>query len=232
MSIYAIGDTHLSFSVEKPMSIFPGWEDHVSRLEKNWRALVGEDDTVVIAGDVSWALKLEEVRADLEFLNSLPGKKLIMKGNHDYWWQTKKKLDEFIEENGFSTLRILFNNAYEIENSVICGSRGWFFDDEGPDAKKVLNREAGRLKMSIEAALNITEDRERIIAFLHYPPVTLLEKCDEIMNVLKTYGIKRCYYGHLHGPSLRGAVNDEVDGIRFELISADHLRFCPRLIEK
>ena len=232
MSIYAIGDTHLSFSSNKPMNVFQGWEDYVDRLERNWRALIRDDDTVVIAGDVSWALKLDEVTEDLRFLDSLPGKKLIMKGNHDFWWQTKKKLDGFIEENGFKTLSILFNNAYKADDYVICGSRGWFFDDSEGSVKKVLNREAGRLRISIESALELTDDVGKIIVFLHYPPVTLEQQCDEIMDVLKGYGIRRCFYGHLHGPSLKNAVNGVVDGIDFRLVSADFLRFCPKLVEK
>ena len=230
MSIYVIGDTHLSLSADKKMDVFPGWEDYVFRLEKNWRALVKPEDTVIVAGDISWALRLNDVTEDLRFLDSLPGQKIILKGNHDYWWQTKKKLDEFIEANGFSTLKILFNNAYAVEDKVICGSRGWFFDDDEGTDRKVINREAGRLKMSIEEGLKITDDKDKLIVFLHYPPVTLLQKCDEIMDVLKEYGIKRCFYGHLHGPSLKGAVNGIVDGTDFHLVSADYLGFCPKLV--
>ena len=232
MSIYAIGDPHLSLSSDKPMDIFPGWDDYVGRLKRNWEALVKPNDTVILAGDISWALKLEEVKADFAFLDALPGKKLILKGNHDYWWQTKKKLDDFIEKNGFSSLSILFNNAYRIGDTVVCGSRGWFFDDDEGKEKKVLLREAGRLRMSIEAALELGGTSENTVAFLHYPPVTLELQCEEIMDVLKEYGIKKCFFGHLHGPSLKNAVNGVVDGIKFELVSADYLKFCPRLVKK
>ena len=232
MSIYAIGDTHLSLSLDKPMTVFPGWDDYVNRLRENWLKLVGEDDTVVIAGDISWGLKVEQAIEDLAFLDSLPGEKLIMKGNHDYWWQTKKKLETLFEENGFKTLKVFFNNAYRVGDHVLCGSRGWFFDDDGADAKKVLNREAGRLRRSIEAALEKGGTSESIISFLHYPPITAEQKCDEILDVLKEYGIRRCYYAHLHGASHRNAVIGTVDGIKFDLISADYLRFIPRLIEK
>ena len=152
MSIFAIGDTHLSFSCDKPMDIFRGWDDYVERLEKNWRAIVTDDDTVVIAGDISWAMKLYEAKEDFTFLENLPGRKIIMKGNHDYWWQTKKKLDEFIKENGFNTIDIMFNNAFRVGDYAICGSRGWFYDAEKDADMKVLRREAGRLQMSIDEA--------------------------------------------------------------------------------
>ena len=128
MSLFAIADTHLSFGTDKPMDIFGGWSDYTERLGKNWRAVVSDDDTVVIAGDISWAMKLEEAKADFSFLDSLTGKKLIIKGNHDYWWQTKKKLDLFLTENGFDTIEILFNNAYRVGDFTVCGSRGWFYD--------------------------------------------------------------------------------------------------------
>lgn len=232
MSIYVIGDTHLTFGVNKPMDIFRGWDNYVERLENNWRKLIKNEDTVVIAGDISWALKTQELIPDFAFLHSLPGTKIIMKGNHDYWWQTKKKLDEIIIQNNFTSLKILFNNAYKIGDYVLCGSRGWFFDDLSGADQKVLNREAGRLQMSIDAAKEMTDDPDKIIVFLHYPPVTLERQCDEIMNVLKSNGIRRCYYGHLHGVSLKNAVNEVVDGINFKLISADFLSFCPKLVEK
>lgn len=227
MNIFAIGDTHLSLGTDKPMDIFKGWDNYVSRLEKNWRAVVSDDDVVVICGDISWAMSLEGAETDLRFLHSLPGRKIIMKGNHDYWWNTKRKMDLFLAEKGLSSIEILFNNAYRFGNLTICGSRGWFFDDESGSDKKVLLREAGRLRLSIEAGKKLGGE---IVAFLHYPPVTMLQKCEEMLSVLTEAGIKRCYYGHLHGASVYNAFTDELDGVKFDLISADYLRFCPKLI--
>lgn len=228
MSIFAIGDTHLTFSTDKPMDIFRGWTDYVERLEKNWRAVVGEEDTVVIPGDISWAMSLEQAKKDFAFLHSLPGKKLIMKGNHDYWWTTKRKMDTFLAENGFDSLSILHNNAFRVGDFTLCGSRGWFFDAENSDSK-VLLREAGRLDMSIEEGKKLGGE---LIVFLHYPPVMANMCCNEMMAVLKKHGIERCYYGHLHGESTLRAVRETVDGIKFSLVSADFLEFCPKIIEK
>ena len=228
MSIFAIGDTHLTFSTDKPMDIFRGWTDYVERLEKNWRAVVGEDDTVVIPGDISWAMSLEQAKKDFAFLDSLPGKKLIMKGNHDYWWTTKRKMDTFLSENGFDSLSILHNNAFRVGDFTLCGSRGWFFDAENSDSK-VLLREAGRLDMSIAEGKKLGGE---LIVFLHYPPVMTNMCCKEMMAVLKKHGIERCYYGHLHGESTLRAVRETVDGIKFSLVSADFLEFCPKIIEK
>lgn len=229
MSIFAIGDTHLSFGSDKPMDIFCGWQDYVPRLEKKWRAVVSPEDTVVISGDISWAMSLEQVEKDFAFLDSLPGKKLIMKGNHDYWWTTKKKMDSFITEKGFTTLSILHNNAYKVGDFVICGSRGWFYDAQTGNDKKVISREAGRIDMSLNEAKKLSGEP---VVFLHYPPVMGGEKCDEIMRVLIKHEVKRCFFGHLHGNFSSFVNNETVDGVRFSLISADYLEFCPKLIEK
>lgn len=230
MSLFVIGDTHLSFSSDKPMDIFGGWQNYEERLAKNWRAIVKDSDTVVIAGDISWAMSLEEAKEDFAFLNELPGRKIILKGNHDYWWNTKKKMDEFFLQNGFDTLNILFNNAYESDGVSICGTRGWFFDAQKNEGKKVLLREAGRLKASIAQAKQTGLEP---IVFLHYPPIANDGAvCSEIYDILVSEGIKSCYYGHLHGISCRSAVNSELDGIKFSLISADFLEFCPKLVKK
>lgn len=228
MNIFAIGDTHLSLGADKPMDIFKGWDDYVTRLENNWKKVVEEEDVVVIPGDISWAMSLEAAEADLKFLHSLPGRKIIMKGNHDYWWNTKRKMDNFLSEKSLDSISFLFNNAYRFGDTTICGSRGWFFDAEGEADKKVLLREAGRLRLSIEEGKKLGGN---IIAFLHYPPVTNLQQCEEMMNVLKEEKIERCYYGHLHGASVYNAFTDTLDGIKFDLVSADFLKFCPKLIE-
>lgn len=229
MSIFAIGDTHLSFSTDKPMDIFKGWSDYITRLQQNWCAIVSENDTVVIPGDVSWAMELEQAKKDFEFLNSLPGKKIILKGNHDYWWATMKKMNEFLQSNNITSIEILFNNAFQVGDFVICGTRGWFFDDDSSDSKKVLSREVGRLKASIDFAKKTGKEP---IAFLHYPPINNISVCEPIMEVLEEEKIKRCYYGHLHGESIKRAFRGEYNGIKFDLVSADHLEFCPKIIEK
>ena len=225
MSLFAIADTHLSFGTDKPMDSFPGWNDYVDRIEKNWNKIVTNDDTVVIAGDISWAMNFDELNADFDFIERLNGKKIILKGNHDYWWNTSKKMNDFIESQRYKTISILFNNSYDIDGVSVCGSRGWLFDVDDEHDEKVLNREVGRLRLSLESAVN-----DEIIVFLHYPPVTTDTKCDEILNLLKEYGIKKCYYGHLHGIAAKKAIDDVVDGIEFRLISCDRLGFIPKLI--
>lgn len=229
MSLFAIADTHLSFGADKPMDIFRGWENYEERLEKNWRAVVNDSDTVVIPGDISWAMSLDGAREDFAFLDSLPGQKLILKGNHDYWWNTRTKIEKFWEENGFTTLHLVHNSAYKVGDFCVCGTRGWFYDAEKDADKKVILREAGRLRASIGEAKKLGGEP---IVFLHYPPLSLTATCDELLSVLEEEGIKRCYYGHLHGASKYRAFTDERNGVKFSLISGDFLEFCPKIIEK
>ena len=167
MSLYAIADTHLSFGTDKPMDSFEGWQDYTSRLEKNWNKLVEEDDDVVIAGDISWAMDFSQLKADFDFLESLNGNKIILKGNHDYWWNTMAKLNKFLADNNYKTIRFLFNNSFELGNASICGTRGWMMGCENEEDIKILNREVGRLRRSLESA----GCPEKIV-FLHYPPVS------------------------------------------------------------
>ena len=220
MSLFAIADTHLSFGTDKPMNVFSGWQDYEKRLEKNWNAVVTERDTVVIAGDISWGMKLEDTLEDFRFLNKLNGTKIITKGNHDYWWSTKSKTEKFLKENGIESIKILFNNAYKVDNVAVCGTRGWFFDCSKDEDQKVLAREVAK-KLGGE-----------VIAFLHYPPISLTETCHEIYDTLVEEQIRNCYYGHLHGNSVNWAFRGESDGVNFDLISADYLSFCPKLIRK
>lgn len=227
MSLFAIADTHLSFGTNKPMDSFPGWENYTDRLKENWNKIIENDDFVVIAGDISWAMNFDELKVDFDFINKLNGKKIILKGNHDYWWNTMSKMNKFIEENQFDTITILHNSAFDFDDFSVCGSRGWFFDSEEEHNEKVLNREVMRVKTSIECAKN-----DEKIVFLHYPPVTENQCCDEILNLLKEKGIKKCYYGHLHGGAAKYAFDDNFDGIDFKLISADRLKFVPLLIKK
>ena len=229
MSVYAIGDTHLSFSVDKPMDIFKGWDDYAQRLENNWQRLITNEDTVIINGDISWAMGLEQAEKDLQFLNNLNGTKIISKGNHDYWWNTITKMENFCKEKGFDTIKFLHNNAYKVGEIAVAGTRGWFFDAEKDNVDKVMARECARLQRSIDEARKLGGE---IVVFLHYPPVSTVKVCEPIMNVLKENDIKRCYYGHLHGGAINGAVNEIYDGIKFQLVSADYLQFCPLFINK
>ena len=229
MSVYAIGDTHLSFSVDKPMDIFKGWDDYAQRIENNWQHLISNEDTVIINGDISWAMGLEQAEKDLEFLNKLNGIKIISKGNHDYWWNTITKMEKFCKEKGFDSIKFLHNNAYKAGEIAIAGTRGWFFDAEKDNVDKVMARECARLQRSIDEAKKLGGE---VVVFLHYPPVSTVKVCEPIMNVLKENNIERCYYGHLHGGAINGAINEVYDGIKFQLISADYLNFCPLFINK
>ena len=223
MALFVLGDTHLSLGGAKPMDVFPGWEGYVEKLEASWRRLVKPEDTVVLAGDISWSMRLADTRRDFAFLHSLPGQKLIMKGNHDYWWSTANKMNAFFAAEGFDTLRLLHNNSYTVDGYALCGTRGWLFDAGEPHDEKVMNREIGRLRLSLDAA---EPGREKLV-FLHYPPVYTGADAPEIVAVLKEYGVRRCFYAHLHGKAIRFAVQGEVDGIRYKLVSADGLHFCP-----
>ncbi len=228
MSLYAIADLHLSLGTDKPMDVFSGWTDYVPRLKENWERLVTDDDTVVIGGDISWAMKLEECYGDFAFIHALPGKKIFLKGNHDYWWQTKKKIEDYLAANGFDSIQILFNNAFEVGDIAVCGTRGWYYDKEGEHDIKVINREIGRLKTSYNAAL---ATGKRPVVFLHYPPVYGDVECEEIMQALLDLGVTTCYYGHLHGERThRSAVLGGYRGIDFHLIACDYTRFMPVLV--
>ena len=227
MSLFAIADTHLSLSADKPMDIFNGWSDYVQRLEKNWWAVVSDGDTVVIPGDVSWAMSLEGAQKDFAFLDSLPGKKILMKGNHDYWWNTARKMENFFKEKGFETLSIVHNSAVSVGNISVCGTRGWFYEEErgGAHDKKIMLRELGRLETSLKCA----GEREKLV-FLHYPPKYAGYECPELLELLSRYGVRECYYGHIHGPSCPMAYQGELNGTSFRLVSADWLMFRPLLV--
>lgn len=222
MAIFVIGDLHLSLGAQKPMDVFPGWQGYVGRLEENWRKLVAPSDTVVVAGDISWAMKLEATAADFAFLHSLPGQKLLLKGNHDYWWTTARKMEAYFAQMGFTSLRLLHNNSYLVEGRALCGTRSWMFDVGEAHDEKVMNRELGRLRASLAAAGN-----EEKLVFLHYPPVYPNANALQVTELLREYGVKRCFYGHLHGASIRYAVQGLVDGVDYRLISADSIGFCP-----
>ncbi len=227
MSLYCISDPHLSLSCDKPMDIFGGrWQDYVQKLEQNWTEQVGAEDTVVIPGDISWGMNLNESLADFAFLDALPGKeKIFLKGNHDYWWTSRSKMEEFFEKNALTTLKILHNNFFPYgENYGICGSRGWINEAGKAQDKKILDREAMRLEASI---LPCVESGREPLVFLHYPPIYGETVCNEIYDVLKAYKIKKCFYGHIHGNGYRYALDGIYDGIDFRLVACDYLEFVP-----
>ena len=226
MALYAIGDTHLSLTANKPMDVFGGsWEGYVDKLSQGLGELKAED-TLVLCGDISWGMSLEEARSDFAFLDALPGRKLILKGNHDYWWNTAAKMNRFFAEQGFTTLQILHNNSYSYGPYALCGTRGWFYEEEQDGHnEKVFNRELIRLEASLKAA----GEGEKI-CFLHYPPIYRGYRCPEIIALLERYGVRRCYYGHLHGGSHRLAVEGKQGEVEYHLVSADYLKFRPQII--
>ena len=228
MAVYTIADLHLSLDGKKPMDVFPGWNDYVSRLTKNWNALVTPQDTVVIAGDISWAMKLEDADLDFAYLNRLPGKKLLLKGNHDYWWSTRKKIETYLTDRGFSTLSIVHNSAVPVGEIAVCGTRGWLYNAETLEDQKIVNREVGRLTTSLREAELLGL---RPVVFLHYPPLYDDQRCEEILNVLKEWNIRDCYFGHIHGSqAAKRAVVGEYSGIKMHLISCDTVQFTPVLV--
>ena len=225
MALYAIGDTHLSLSSGKPMDVFGGgWTGYVEKLREGFLSQVGEEDTVVLCGDVSWGMSLEEAREDFAFLDALPGRrKLLLKGNHDYWWTTAAKMTRFFAENGFHTLELLHNNCLSYGEIALCGTRGWFYEeDRGEHSAKIFNRELIRLETSLKAA----GGREKL-CFLHYPPLYQGYRCQEILNLLEQYQVRQCCYGHLHGGSHRLAVTGWQGGVEFHLVAADYVGFRP-----
>lgn len=228
MSIYVIGDLHLSFSVDKPMDIFGyNWESHAEKLKLNWQEKVSENDTVILPGDFSWATYLEETYKDFEYLNSLPGKKIMSKGNHDYWWTTVTSMNRFLKENNFENIDFLYNSSYLVEDKIIVGTRGWINSWKSQENYKILKRENDRLKLSIEDGIKKYGKDKEMIAFIHYPPFYKEKVPEEIdfIETLKKYNIKVCYYAHLHGDSHKEAIEGTIDDIEFKLVSSDYLNF-------
>jgi hypothetical protein len=226
MALYAMGDTHLSFSCDKPMDVFGGaWRGYLEKLRQGLSVLRAED-TLVLCGDISWGMSLEQARADFAFLSGFPGRKLLLKGNHDYWWNTAAKMTRFFQENGFQDLELLHNNCALYGELALCGTRGWFYEeDQGGHDEKVFRRELIRLEASLQAA----GDREKL-CFLHYPPCYEGYRCPEIMELLERYGVSRCYYGHLHGGSHRLAIQGKIGSVTYGMVSADYLGFQPQKI--
>lgn len=227
MALYAIGDLHLCLGASKPMDIFGGnWVGYMDKLAEGL-SVIGPNDTTVLLGDLSWALDLNGASADFSWIDQIPGRKIILKGNHDYWWSTASKFYKFCQERGFSNQYILNNNHYEYEDWAICGTRGWFFEEDvsGQHDEKVFKRELLRLEASLKSA----GDHPKMV-FLHYPPRYKGYECPEILDLLQKYEVRRCFYGHLHGPSHKLAMEGLWDCIEYRLVAADFLDFKPYIV--
>lgn len=237
MSLYVMADLHLSSDGSKSMAVFGSrWTDYMEKIRKNWTAVITDEDTVIVPGDISWALKLEDALEDFRFLDALPGKKLIGKGNHDFWWSTVSKMNAFLEENGLHSIQFLYNNAYRFDDCIVCGTRGWFLEENQQntvgevDYSKIVDREVIRLRLSLDQAVKLRKEHDEkdlpILVFLHFPPVWNGFICQEILDTLKEYGIKTCYFGHIHGAYYTPRMTEH-DGLELVLTAADYLNFCP-----
>ena len=227
MALYAIGDLHLCLGAPKPMDVFGGaWVGYMDKLREGM-SVIRPEDTTVLMGDLSWALDLESAKADFQWINSIPGRKIILKGNHDYWWSTAAKFQKFCLENGFSQMHILNNNCFEYGGYAICGTRGWYYEENRGTAhdEKVFKRELIRLEASLKAAGELPK-----LVFLHYPPRNKGYECPEILELLQRYGVRRCFYAHLHGPSHKLALEGCWDAVEYALLAADFINFVPQRI--
>ena len=227
MSLFAIGDLHLCLGAPKPMDVFGGaWIGYMEKLKESF-SRVNEEDTTVLMGDLSWALDLEEAKDDFAWINDIPGRKIILKGNHDYWWSTAAKFYKFCDVNGFANQFILNNNHYEYDGWAICGTRGWFYEEERSNQQdeKVFKRELLRLETSLRSAGELPK-----LVFLHYPPRYKGYQCEPILELLDKYDVRKCFYGHLHGASHCLAMEGLWDGVEYKLLSADRINFQPAKI--
>lgn len=231
MALYTLADLHLATSVNKPMDVFGGrWQGYAEKIVRNWNALVTKQDTIVLGGDISWGISLAEAKSDFALLESLPGKKIILKGNHDLWWETVTKMNRFLEENQFNSIHFLHNNCFFYGTTALCGTRGWSFEQDftDPHNEKIFKRELIRLETSLAQSAGA----ENVICFLHYPPLYGSLRCDAIIQLLQKYHVRQCVYGHLHAGSLRWAVEGDHEGILWRLVSGDHVNFTPVFLEK
>lgn len=234
MAIFTMSDLHLALSVDKPMNVFgTAWDDYMQRIHVEWNMAVSKDDTVVVGGDVSWAMHLNELNSDFEFINSLNGKKILLKGNHDYWWEGMSKMNRYLDENEFSSISFMQNNAALIEDMLVCGSRGWIVPNDldfSSNDRKIYERELQRLELSFLDGERIlkAEKCNRKICVLHYPPFSKDKSVDlGFENLMKKYGVTDCIYGHLHAAATKNAFEGENNGIVYKLVSADYLQFKP-----
>lgn len=224
MSIYAISDLHLSFNTNKPMDIF-GWNNYEEKISQDWRKNVKEEDLVLLTGDFSWEMKLENTYKDFQFINNLPGKKLLLKGNHDLWWTTLKRMREFLKEKEFNNIDFIYNNSYEFENHIIAGTRGWNLVSENIDDKKIKDRELLRLENSILDGIQKYGEDKPIIVCMHYPPLLKDLKNNEFTRILEKYNVKYCLYGHLHGKSHMNVFDGNYNNVAYKMVSCDYTGF-------
>lgn len=224
MSIYAISDLHLSFNTNKPMDIF-GWNNYEEKISQDWRTNVKEEDLVLLTGDFSWEMKLENTYKDFQFINNLPGKKLLLKGNHDLWWTTLKRMREFLKETEFNNIDFIYNNSYEFENYIIAGTRGWNLVSENIDDKKIKDRELLRLENSIIDGIRKYGEDKPIIVCMHYPPLLKELKNSEFTKILEKYNVKYCLYGHLHGKSHMNVFDGNYNNVAYKMVSCDYTGF-------
>lgn len=225
MSIFTIGDLHLSFGTNKPMNIFgDNWNNFENKIKNDWLSKVNDNDLVVLPGDFSWAMNLKDTYKDFEYINNFPGMKILLKGNHDYWWNTVKKMRSFITDSGFNNIDFLYNNSFEFSDKIISGVRGWNLS-ENIDDIRLNKREIDRLELSIKDGIEKFGNNKEIIVFMHYPPITKSYMHTGYIDIMKKYGVKKCFFGHLHADSINNAVNGKIEGIDFTLVSADSLDF-------
>ena len=238
MPLFAIADLHLSFGSDKPMDVFgPQWKDHAEKLRKAWTETVAEEDCVVVSGDVSWAMHLEELTPDLAFLDGLPGKKLVLRGNHDYWWTTMAKMERYLELHGFASVSFLRNTGVRVAGpdaegpgTVVCGTRGWVLPEDAGFAaedERILAREVGRLKLSLAEGNRILLQGDRLVVAMHYPPMAATQIPTAFTEILEAYGVEVCVYGHLHGEAAARGISGLVRGVEYRNASADHIGFKP-----
>lgn len=231
MKVFAISDLHLSVAEDKPMDVFgPDWEGYMMRIRQNWLRTVNDDDLVLIPGDISWVTYLNDAGPDLRYIEELPGKKLLVKGNHDYWWSTMRKLEQFTEREGLKSISFIQNNAFFYWDLAVVGSRAWKTPEDNGftlEDEKIYNRELIRLELSLKHTMGFGGT---IIAMLHYPPFSANGKPSAFVDLLSDYRVTICVYGHLHGKSCGFSVTGDYNGIRYYLVSADYLNFTPKYL--
>lgn len=236
MRLFAIADLHLAEAANKPMDIFgPRWERHVDRLRAHWEDQVSPGDTVLVGGDISWANSLEEALPDLTLLDRLPGRKILLRGNHDYWWTSLQKNRDFCRDKGLDSLIFLRNDALEASGFHICGTRGWILptdEDFGQADEKIFRREMIRLDLSLAqlSALRKKEGRKKTITLLHYPPLDEEGRPSALCGLMEEGGVDLCLFGHIHHRAPYYESRPVQAGIRYIMVAADQLRFSPLLI--
>lgn len=224
MSIYAISDLHLSFNTNKPMNVF-GWTNYEDKIKEDWINKITDKDLVLLPGDLSWEMKLENTYKDFEYINKLPGKKILLKGNHDYWWNTMSKMEEYLKKMNFNNIHFLYNNSYEFENVIITGTRGWSLTEDDNENKKIRLREAERLKRSIEDGITKYGADKEIIVCMHYPPLNKNYTSTEFTEILEKYKVTKCIYGHLHGKAQEEGIIGKRNNIEYIMASCDYTNF-------